>query len=1201
MARVLVILCIAVFLYLLDQAAANSNPITSVTNCAECHDNATCASGPTCQCNEGYEGNGTICSDINECDKTEFPNTCRYNLDESCRNLEGNHECYCAQGLIPDQIVGGCVDVDECDVSYDKPCIGPLDALNNTIGVCKNRKGFYQCICNDGYEELVVDNWNRSCVDYNECNKDPREDDCDKRAGRAQCHDFVGKHNCTCNPGWVAKNGTTEGEDCENVDECTSMAQPHGCHGNATCNDTVGSYECACDDGFTGDGFTCNDILECDDDSLNDCHRNATCNETVGSYTCECNDGFTGNGTYCENLLECDDDSLNGCDQNATCADTEGSYTCTCDTGFTGNGFNCSNFDECTISSSDPDYHDCHTNANCTDEEGSYTCVCHTGYRGDGWNCTEIDECTDGTTPHQCDTNAQCSNNNGSYDCACNVGWTGDGFNCTDIDECNGTNDCSANSNCTNTAGSYTCMCDVGYSGDALITGTNCTDIHECDTDTDDCHDNATCTNTIGSHTCRCNAGFAGDGYDVCRDILIYSGSAKSANTHQMQEENITMDGYPTNAGADTTILSVISGGTPGTIIQNSAIDEANGRIGIAFYTSYESGVMPKYDWLSVDPMAFNSSEFQYGAVPIMYQVFEKCVDVNFTETMERVPSVVVSLYATHSLEPFILDYSLVWTEGVTATGFRACVHEAVLFSGEHEAKISYVAVATNTTVYGSITEHQVVNFENGTVNHANETYLEPFCQKIFFQHRYTTPPAVFVTAENAMGSRGEQNAWIKKVTDRYVYVCTKNSIDDPGHRQVAANVSMVVAGAQPFHVCSGVDTPTNLDCYADGSGGYYFDCWTDCDEDVRFEQVCASDFGYYKSECHMMKETCEMYGKQTVGNVSVVDEGGIGCQHLLPPYAPFALDSLVETDVEDTFCQEGSFTDAIGADVGTMFHNYSDILIATSFLSATPSPFYTGVSTWVQDVNETHYTGCASVIGGGSPKEDYIMLVIYQKNLHTRIRESPWTSGIVQGGSIKLDAWKRGSQCVTNMNKMKIDVDNGTSFILTVSHGSLNGNPTYSPISVWRESVINNASMYRFCARTVDMFGVRQEGVSINWLAVQNINTTDSPIAPFMPNFNLPSFDFSNNAAHDQEPAKIQVNNDTVVQGALRGTPLVSVNNLVEENVIRDNEKRSVSFSSWIQVDDTTSELGVCYQASWPGQAFGDSMIRPVTFSMGV
>ena len=62
----------------------------------------------------------------------------------------------------------------------------------------------------------------------------------------------------------------------------------------------------------------------------------------------------------------------------------------------------------------------------------------------------------------------------------------------------------------------------------------------------------------------------------------------------------------------------------------------------------------------------------------------------------------------------------------------------------------------------------------------------------------------------------------------------------------------------------------------------------------------------------------------------------------------------------------------------------------------------------------------------------------------------------------------------------MKIDVDNGTSFILTVSHGALNGDPSYSPISVWRESAINNASLYRFCARNVDMFGVPQEGVSI-------------------------------------------------------------------------------------------------------------------------
>ena len=124
---------------------------------------------------------------------------------------------------------------------------------------------------------------------------------------------------------------------------------------------------------------------------------------------------------------------------------------------------------------------------------------------------------------------------------------------------------------------------------------------------------------------------------------------------------------------------------------------------------------------------------------------------------------------------------------------------------------------------------------------------------------------------------------------------------------------------------------------------------------------------------------------------------------------------------MENTFCEEASFADVIGADVGSKFHNYSDILIATSLLSSTPSPFYTGVSTWVQDVNETHFTGCASVIGGGSPKADQINYVIYQINLHTRIRESPWTSATMQGGSIKLDSWKRGSQCVTVMNKVSV------------------------------------------------------------------------------------------------------------------------------------------------------------------------------------
>jgi hypothetical protein len=47
-----------------------------------------------------------------------------------------------------------------------------------------------------------------------------------------------------------------------------------------------------------------------------------------------------------------------------------------------------------------------------------------------------------------------------------------------------------------------------------------------------------------------------------------------------------------------------------------------------------------------------------------------------------------------HKLNPFFLDYSLTWAENITTHGFTACLLEAVLFSGNHTAQISYLAVA---------------------------------------------------------------------------------------------------------------------------------------------------------------------------------------------------------------------------------------------------------------------------------------------------------------------------------------------------------------------------------------------------------------------------------------------------------------------------------------------------------------------------
>ena len=79
----------------------------------------------------------------------------------------------------------------------------------------------------------------------------------------------------------------------------------------------------------------------------------------------------------------------------------------------------------------------------------------------------------------------------------------------------------------------------------------------------------------------------------------------------------------------------------------------------------------------------------------------------------------------------------------------------------------------------------------------------------------------------------------------------------------------------KPFHICSGVTPPTNLDCFADNSTvtGYRFDCWEECEE-LPHHQVCSSDFGTYKTECHMQREACKMYGNNTVQMVSVASQG---------------------------------------------------------------------------------------------------------------------------------------------------------------------------------------------------------------------------------------------------------------------------------------------------------------------------------------
>merc|ERR550532_3434631 len=76
------------------------------------------------------------------------------------------------------------------------------------------------------------------------------------------------------------------------VDECSDGS--HNCDANAVCFDEVDGFICVCNDGWEGDGVTCSDYDECQDEGT--CPENATCTYLPGDVTCACNEGYVGNG-----------------------------------------------------------------------------------------------------------------------------------------------------------------------------------------------------------------------------------------------------------------------------------------------------------------------------------------------------------------------------------------------------------------------------------------------------------------------------------------------------------------------------------------------------------------------------------------------------------------------------------------------------------------------------------------------------------------------------------------------------------------------------------------------------------------------------------------------------------------------------------------------------------------------------------------
>lgn len=107
-----------------------------------CHPDASCTpfgAGYLCQCNEGFDGDGQICSPIEVDACATTPPPCDPNA--TCVPIRsGEFRCECNPGWAGDGLT--CTDVNEC-VTGEAEC--------DPAALCVNTPGSYTCVCPSGF------------------------------------------------------------------------------------------------------------------------------------------------------------------------------------------------------------------------------------------------------------------------------------------------------------------------------------------------------------------------------------------------------------------------------------------------------------------------------------------------------------------------------------------------------------------------------------------------------------------------------------------------------------------------------------------------------------------------------------------------------------------------------------------------------------------------------------------------------------------------------------------------------------------------------------------------------------------------------------------------------------------------------------------------------------------------------------------
>lgn len=238
--------------------------------------------GVQCLCHQGWTTNGTgvaCLTDINECESYQGPR-CSVNPKVDCINLPGSFRCgQCPPGYEGDGYI--CNDIDECTTIPNGGC-SIMVTCHNTIGsrICGP--------CPPGYQgDGVTCSWRGTCsIGHGGCHPSAQCIESLSPTGQsAQCicpdgmeGDGIGISGC-----YVSTHTGNYTEGCEN--------NPCGSHGQ--CHSLRRGYTCICYKGYGGVHCdTPTDVC-----AVNPCHNGGICrpdDSLIRGYRCECTAQYSG-------------------------------------------------------------------------------------------------------------------------------------------------------------------------------------------------------------------------------------------------------------------------------------------------------------------------------------------------------------------------------------------------------------------------------------------------------------------------------------------------------------------------------------------------------------------------------------------------------------------------------------------------------------------------------------------------------------------------------------------------------------------------------------------------------------------------------------------------------------------------------------------------------------------------------------------